>query len=357
MGLYSGATPVSSVRDVIPPLLKLATNNREGLLVSLTDDATMRRFVEVLLRSETRCRDLLTDRSYAYSSLSEAFDDSGLSIGDRVRLADETNLLRTIHALVRHQGYVPEWIDKAQQISREVGMSRESRSAAYDIIRSLNMVASDQKRVIGLIRKYSDSSLPLETLARYSLEPVLCFTQRNCCPGRLFDLTYRTYPEPRSESGLKSFWIWMDAPFGMFLLRDGVPQAILSFSFSDGHDGREVKIEQMQGVYGVCCTEAAEVISPSNPKRFSPKLFGIAFRELFVAISQDVARMSDFDHIAMTGAEHNLWVKPNKWKAVPTYPRESAMEHYDAVAQRCGFKHRADGTWGRQVGDGLEDAD
>jgi hypothetical protein len=344
LGQFTDEDRLPRTRDLVSAILKHPEIER--VLESLSDEKSMRRFIEVLLRSNTSCKDLLIDRVLESELLFESFGE--LSSEERASLGKETELLGAFHREIVRAGFVPEWLDLAQRISREARLPREETSFSYDIIRSLQLLADDARWVTELFATYADPSVSLTTLASYSLEPVLCFTEHNSCPGRISSLFYKTFPEPKSPSGQKSFWIWMDAPFGLFIKRDGIPQAILSFSTRDRVGA--LQIEQMQGVRGIACSNAGYPLNIKHPENFASNLFGISFRDVFVSAVEKIAEMNGCERVVITGGENNIWIRPNKWKSVPTYSIEAARKGYDDVAKRRSYRQRDDGDWERTLG-------
>jgi hypothetical protein len=344
LGQFTDEDRLPRTRDLISAILKHPEIER--VLESLSDEKSMRRFIEVLLRSNTSCQDLLVDRVLQSEFLFESFGE--LSSEERASLAKETELLGAFHQEIVRAGFVPEWLDLAQRISREARLPSEETSFSYDIIRSLQLLADDARWVTELFATYADSSVSPATLASYSLESILCSTEQSSYPGRLSSLSYKTFPEPKSPSGQKSFWIWMDAPFGLFIKRDGIPQAILSFS-PRGRFGA-LQIEQMQGVAGFGCTDTGYPLNIKHPQKFTNNLFGISFRDLFVSAVEKIAEMNGCEKVIITGGENNIWIRPNKWKSVPTYSIEAARKGYDDVAKRRLYRQRDDGDWEHTLG-------
>jgi hypothetical protein len=336
---FSASAKLPKIDDLISQLLKHPA--REELLASLADEEKLIKFLNILLRSRNACRELLIDQARQAESFPEFFGE--LSLEERSRLDGNTDFLSRVYKKICEAGFAPNRADVARQITRDAGLPRENTAFSYDILSTIQTLSEDLRFSTALFEKYSDGSLNSSYLARYSIEPILSTTESNSYPGRLLDWTYKTYTESKSASGLKSFWVFTDAPYGLVIKRDDIPQALLSFSTDV--QCKFLRIEQMQGLKGVACSQTGEPLSPESPRYFSNKLYGIAFRELFVDITERIAILNNCDGVQILGGKNNLWVKPNRWKAKPGYSIEAASRAYDEVAQQKSYTPRTDGNW------------
>ena len=317
--------------------------DREQILDALKSPQYSRRLVDTLFRTRSKCSDFLEDRVAQATRGYPLNSDRVLSSDEIARLNREEIFLRAVMIKIASHGHVPNWIDLTKKIIHEAALPIDFYHHFYNAVRAISLIP-DSARVTSQL--FLNNSVPTaldNILAQCSFEPVLCFTEQNRVPGRLFDWIFKTFSEAQSPSGMKSYWIWMDAPFGLLLMRNQEPQAIMSFSINP--QDKSLVVEQIQGISAVACNDNGEGLEHRDHRTFSANLFGINHRQLFLEIAELTAIQCEMQKVVVIGGANNIWIKPNKWKSQPTFTLAAATRNYDDTASARGYSKRDDGNW------------
>jgi len=172
------------------------------------------------------------------------------------------------------------------------------------------------------------NQLSNERLADYSL-----------CPLRVNTRSPRGYAEEWYGKVIreKLYSLYLDCPTGITLMYKGKPNAIVGLYPCNEST---LMIYQLQGV---------RPINIETGERASSR--GIApldWQKLLVDIAVYIGNNMGFSTIGILGASNNPWVR------LGHFTLEDAVEKYDNVATRLGFKPRSDGNFYMSIEEYIE---
>jgi hypothetical protein len=248
-------------------------------------------------------------------------------------------------------GYVPSGLRAPSQVSRifDCLMKLEKgqtigRPVFLDILRA-SALPGPQGASIG------------QRLHRYSLEVVSTSIHTGCG----YD---RRWSDPEKGNAPFRWELYLDNTFGIALLYDGLPNAVVSFDPLLGHpDGNSpheplrseqearrapliLRIEQLQGVRPII--EAAT--TPLRRTGNSWGLCGLDWTAALVRIAERIAIGCGFDILSIQCARHNRWTHSPDGVREPALAWNKALATYDETAKRLGFTQKAGGDWYRPLG-------
>lgn len=124
--------------------------------------------------------------------------------------------------------------------------------------------------------------------------------------------------------------IFLDAPTGLALEYDKYPIAIVTYMPKDD----SLMIQQMQGI--------------RRSGKHTRELMPLQWKELFLHMSEHVARNSGFERIGIRSALNNPWLGADASGYVHL-PLEEGLKKYDDFAHANGFARSSDNDWYRKL--------
>ncbi len=202
---------------------------------------------------------------------------------------------------------------------------------AYDLISLTERVAKNIN-LANLLQAFAKSGVVIskDKIEKYSLE-TLSVTEK--WPYGYSD----KYRWKKEKNGL-FYSIYLDAPVGICLKYEGLPNAVVSF-FPKTADS--LLIYQMQGLRGNIKLEG----SNSQPAGHARGLAVLNYLEFCVNLAASIGKELGFKKIGIQSGNNNRWTREKNNDGTVHFPLEKAIQIYDGTAKNLGFIKDIDNDW------------
>lgn len=133
-------------------------------------------------------------------------------------------------------------------------------------------------------------------------------------------------------------WVYLDSPVGIALTHKDWPQATISFL---PRTSRTLMIHQIQGYSPKIVDEHEKEIGRIHARGLAP----LDWKALMMEIGYSAADYFGFTRLGFIGAKNSPWINFQGLDKEPHLTMEQAVQKYDAVALRFGFRQDKDGDF------------